>query len=548
MTRTAETVLSCGGMAPGVEHLPAADVLSPADRYQELFVAVQTERVFANSKWFVDCVTNREPAAVLHLYRSERRQPGFDLARFVGHHFVPESTPSSHYVSRPGQSLSAHIDGLWRVLTRRPDEHAGRSSLLPLPHEYVLPGGRFGETYYWDSYFTMLGLAPSGHTPLLRSMAENYAFLIDTYGHIPSGNRSYYLSRSQPPVYALMVSLFERHGVAPAVCYLPQLRREHAFWMEGEQELTPGTARRHVVRLPDGSLLNHYWDDRDTPREESFLEDVTTATKATRARGKVYRDLRAAAASGWDFSSRWLGDVRNLSTIRTTAILPVDLNSLLYSSEVTIANLSTVSGDGRSATDFQARAAARRCAMDRYLWRNADGAFLDYDWQRLEARKQLSAATVTPLYVGLATPAQGHRVARALKARLLAPGGVRTTEQMHGQQWDEPNGWRRSSGWPSRACDAMAKRNLREKWRIAGSQPWQAYTNERASSSRNTFCIPVRGKRLAAGAASIPCRTASDGPMVSYAGSLMKTLRMTPTEAVPDGEGDGCKLVRSRPD
>ena len=82
-------------MAPGDEHLPAADVLSPADRYQELFVAVRSARVFADSKCFVDCVPNRELAAVLHLYRFERTQPGFDLARFVGHHSVPESTPSS---------------------------------------------------------------------------------------------------------------------------------------------------------------------------------------------------------------------------------------------------------------------------------------------------------------------------------------------------------------------------------------------------------------------------------------------------------------------
>ena len=441
MTRTADKVLSCGGMAPGVEHLPAADVLSPADRYQELFIAVQSGRVFADSKSFVDCVPNREPAAILRLYRAERTQPGFDLAQFVGQHFASEPVPSSHYISEPNQPLGAHIDGLWRVLTRRPDEHAGRSSLLPLPHEYVVPGGRFGEMYYWDSYFTMLGLVPSGNTPLLRSMAENYAFLIDTYGHIPNGNRSYYLSRSQPPVFALMVGLFERCGVKAALHYLPQLRREHAFWMEGEQELAHGTARRHVVRLPDGNLLNRYWDDRDTPREESYLEDVMTASKSPRKSTETYRDLRAGAASGWDFSSRWLGDTRDLASIRTTAILPVDLNSLLYLAEVTIARLSAGSGDVRSATDFQARAAARRRAIDRYFWSNAEGTFLDYDWQRLEARQHLNAATMTPLYVGLATPAQGRRVARALKARLLAPGGVRTTEQMHGQQWDEPNGW-----------------------------------------------------------------------------------------------------------
>ena len=441
MTRTADRALSSGGMAPGVEHLPVADVLSPADRYQELFTAVQSGRVFADSKTFVDCVPNRDPAAILRLYRSERTQPGFDLARFVGRHFAPEPTPSSEYVSEPGQSLGAHIDGLWRVLTRRPDEHAGRSSLLPLPHEYIVPGGRFGEMYYWDSYFSMLGLAWSANMPLLRSMADNYAFLIDTYGHIPNGNRSYYLSRSQPPVFALMVGLFEQCGATPALHYLPQLRREHAFWMEGEEGLANGAAHRHVVKLPDGSLLNRYWDERDTPREESYLEDVTTAGRTQRESTGIYRDLRAGAASGWDFSSRWLGDARDLCTIRTTAILPVDLNSFLYAAEMTIARLSESSGDASGAADFQARASARRISINRYLWSDAEGAFLDYDWQLLEARPHLNAATATPLYVGLATAFQGHQVARAIQARLLAAGGVRTTEQMHGQQWDEPNGW-----------------------------------------------------------------------------------------------------------
>ena len=98
-------------MAPGVEHLPAADVLSPADRYQELFVAVQSGRVFSDSKAFVDCVPNRDPATILHLYRTERTHPGFDLTRFVGRHFAPEPVSSSQYVSEPANRWACTSTG-----------------------------------------------------------------------------------------------------------------------------------------------------------------------------------------------------------------------------------------------------------------------------------------------------------------------------------------------------------------------------------------------------------------------------------------------------
>ena len=107
--------------------------------------------------------------------------------------------------------------------------------------------------------------------------------------------------------------------------------------MEGAEGLAPGAAHRRVVRLADGSLLNRYWDDLAMPRDEAYLEDLETARNSGRPAAEVYRDLRAAAESGWDFSSRWLADGKTLGTIRTTDFLPVDLNSLLYQLELTIA-------------------------------------------------------------------------------------------------------------------------------------------------------------------------------------------------------------------
>jgi len=417
-----------------------ADTLTPADRYQELFVAVQTARVFADSKTFVDCVPLAEPASILADYRAQASAPDFDLVRFVDAHFRPEHPPVSGYVSDPEQTLVAHIDGLWDVLTRHPHEHPAQSSLLPLPECYVVPGGRFGEMYYWDSYFTMLGLVESGRADLMRAMADNFAYLIDCFGHVPNGNRSYYLSRTQPPVFALMVDLFEGHGLHPALRFLPQLRREHAFWTGDSDGLDRAQARRHCVRMDDGSVLNRYWDARDTPREEMYLEDVTTAARARRPQVEVYRDLRTAAASGWDFSSRWFDDGGDLASTRTTTFVPVDLNCFLFALEAQIARLSASCGDARTTSEFTGRARARRDAIDRWLWDDAIGAYVDYDLLRGRVRAPCAAGAAA-LYVGVANDVQAARMAHFIGTRLLDHGGVATTLNRSSEQWDQPNGW-----------------------------------------------------------------------------------------------------------
>ena len=438
---------------PGLADLPGEDVssISPADtqtaadRYQELFVDVQMSRVFEDSKTFVDCVPLQHPEKILAAYRRECFSEDFDLPGFVQEHFGREEMPPDCFVSDPDRTMLEHIDHLWEVLTRRPKDHPTRSSLMPLPHDYVVPGGRFKELYYWDSYFTMLGLHDSvtpGCDHLLRAMADNFAYLIDTYGHVPNGNRNYYLSRSQPPVFALMVELFDDYGVRPAVDYLPQLRKEYAFWMDGARDLRPGEAHRRLVCMADGALLNRYWDDKEVPREESYAEDVLTARRSDRPFHSVYRDIRAGSESGWDFSSRWLDDPGDLSSIRTTAIIPVDLNALLCMLETEIARLSDVAGNGDVAKQFEERAAARRAAMDRYLWNGDRGAYFDFDWQCGHQRDNLTAATVVPLFVKSASQAQARRVSATLREHLLTEGGIATTiESGSDEQWDKPNGW-----------------------------------------------------------------------------------------------------------
>ena len=422
---------------------PAPDTLTPADRYEELFVAVQSRRVFPDSKTFVDCAPLQAPEAILAAYRAQQGAPGFDLAAFVHAHFALPTPAQSHFVRQEDWTLAQHIDALWPCLVREPEQHPVGGSLLQLPHAYVVPGGRFVEQYYWDSYFTMLGLAESGCSELLHAMTDNFAYLIDTFGHVPDGTRTYYLSRSQPPLFALMTQLCEQRGGPAAHDYLPQLRREHAFWMDGEDQVRAGAPQRRVVRLEDGTLLNRHWDDRCTPREEAWAEDVATAGQSDRPAHEVYRHLRATCESGWDFSSRWCAEDApgRLGNIMTTELLPVDLNCFLHELEKTITRLARHAGQEAVAREFAQRAQARAHAIARVFWNAREGIYVDFDWRRQRQRRALTAATVVPLFCGVATAAQAQAVAHALASRLLAPGGLGTTEVESGEQWDRPNGW-----------------------------------------------------------------------------------------------------------
>lgn len=419
---------------------------TPSQLYGPLFENVQMQRVFPDGKTFVDAVPHGPPAVVMQRYKHERGTPGFDLAAFVQQNFTVQRPMESTYHSTPGEDVCTHIDKLWYVLERKPDDapRAAYSSLLPLPRPYVVPGGRFDEVYYWDSYFTMLGLDESGRDDLAFSMVENFASLLHRYGHIPNGNRTYYLSRSQPPFFASMVELIAARSHVPAVIYvtfLPALSKEYAFWMEGADRLEPGKAHRRVVRLKDGTLLNRYWDDRDSPREESYREDVETARASQRPAAEVYRDLRAGAETGWDFSSRWLADGKTLATIRTTALVPVDLNSLLYHLERTLGKAYALAHNAEKAAELSARAARRKAAVMHYLWDSGEGVYTDYLWREGKPSGRVTAATLYPLFFGLATKSQADRVAKVVQARLLKAGGLVTTTIQSGEQWDAPNGW-----------------------------------------------------------------------------------------------------------
>jgi alpha,alpha-trehalase len=409
---------------------------------KDLFIAVQTAQIYSDGKAFPDAVPNAAPQDILRQYHAARPESAAALKQFVAAHFALPSEVTAAPSAPERVSIVAHIDSLWDTLTRTSTSAPPYSSLLVLPQPYVVPGGRFREIYYWDSYFTMLGLAESGRQDLVAGMVRDFAYLIDTFGHVPNGARTYYLSRSQPPFFFAMVGLTSIKDPAAAFAqYLPQLHREYDFWMQGAQMLRPGASHRRVVGMPDGSVLNRFWDDSDTPRDESYREDAELARTSQRPAPQLYRDIRAAAESGWDFGSRWFADGRTRATMDTTEIVPVDLNSLLFGLENAIRAGCERSGDKACALEFERRAVARRNSINRYLWDAPKGAYLDYRWTKNSRMPLVSAATLYPLFVSLASKPQAAAVANITARELLKAGGIVTTTLDTGEQWDSPNGW-----------------------------------------------------------------------------------------------------------
>ncbi len=446
-------ILGCSTLKKPATSIAASD---PSVLYAELFEAVQLQGIFPDSKYFVDLVPVRDPAFILRDYRHERPQSREQLRAFVERNFsLPPSTVTS-FESRKDEDINAHIKRLWPALRREPTgEIPEASSLIALPHAYVVPGGRFREIYYWDSYFTMLGLLIDNEEELFQGMVRNFAHLIETVGHVPNGNRDYYRGRSQPPFFGLMVNLWKRkYGADSAREFLPALKKEHAYWMN--------TSR--AVELAPGETLNRYWDEYPAPRPEAYKEDVKLAEAAAPRDAKtVYRNLRAAAESGWDFSTRWFEDGKNFSSIKTTSFIPVDLNSLLYALEVEIAQLSP---DTKEAEQFRELSKTRRKLIHEYLWNGK--AFVDYNLETKNQSTELTVAMVVPLFTGVATPAQARSTNQLLQKQFLKSGGLVTTLKESGQQWDAPNGWapHQWMGYLGALCygDKKLSDSIRSRW------------------------------------------------------------------------------------
>ena len=399
------------------------------------------KRIFPDGKTFLDCTPVYDDPEINKKYLQQKDQPGFDLKKFVTDHFELPVQVSHGYTSDASKTLEENIETLWGYLTRQPDKGGG--SLIPLPYPYIVPGGRFGEIYYWDSYFTMLGLKVSGKNDMIENMVRNFSTLIDRFGYIPNGNRKYFIGRSQPPFFSHMVQLLAGiNGHDILKTYLPQLVNEHNFWMKGADQLSKtNTCLFHAVRMPGGEVLNRYWDENETPRPESLREDVELSHQSDQKPNILYRHLRAGAESGWDYSSRWFKTPQSFASIYTSDIVPVDLNCLLFHLEQTIAEANELNGNAEQSATYRTLANKRKDAIQKYFWKEDPGFYFDFDLQQNIQKPSLSLAGMFPLFVKIANDNEAVLTGTIIREKFLRPGGLVSTLETTGQQWDAPNGW-----------------------------------------------------------------------------------------------------------
>ena len=323
--------------------------------------------------------------------------------------------------------------------------------LLYLPYPYVVPGGRFNEMYGWDSYFIQVGLQRDGEIARVRDMVGNFLYQIAHYGTILNANRTYYLSRSQPPFLTRMILQWyeQTRDTSWLRSTVPAIERYYRFWTT-EPHAVPdvglsryfdrgtGPAPEVVADEKDEQGRTHYdraleyYRSRDvTDYDEGLYYD----SRRDRLTDLFYKGDRSMRESGFDPSSRF--GALNVDIIHYA---PVCLNSLLYVMEDDAARIMDTLGETSAADQWRERAAARRDLINRLMWDEQAGLYYDYNVRTRQLRRYDFATTFFPLWAGIASPSQAARVRDNLE-RFEAPGGLLTSTEITGNQWDAPFGW-----------------------------------------------------------------------------------------------------------
>ncbi|KAG2241939.1 hypothetical protein HID58_078103 [Brassica napus] len=348
------------------------------------------------------------------------------------------------------------VHGLWKTLCYRVSdsvrESPDRHTLLPLPEPVIIPGSRFKEVYYWDSYWVIKGLMTSKMFTTAKGIVTNLMSLVETYGYALNGARAYYTNRSQPPLLSSMVyeiynATQDEELVRKAI---PVLLKECEFWNSGKHKV--------VIRDASGNdhMLSRYYAMWNMPRPESYVFDQESASafSNTVEKQRFLRDIATAAETGCDFSTRWMRDPPNFATMATTSVVPVDLNVFLLKMELDIAFMMDICGDKNGSERFVKASEAREKAFETVFWNEKAGQWLDYwlssdgdepeTWKAENQNTNVFASNFAPIWISSFNSDENlvKKVVKALKnSGLIAPAGILTSLKNSGQQWDYPNGW-----------------------------------------------------------------------------------------------------------
>jgi alpha,alpha-trehalase len=422
-------------------------------------------------------------------------EAGSELEELNPDDFETQPDFLEHVNSSAIASFVEQVIDIWPELTRK---YVGASnctgcvdSFLPLDRNFVVAGGRFREPYYWDSFWIIEGLlrTKGSFTEIALNIIENFLDFVEEFGFVPNGARIYYLNRSQPPLLTQMVRIYIEQTQNSTILEraLPLLEKEYEFW----------TQNRTVELEVDGKkhCLNRYAVTNNQPRPESFREDYITANNASyynkageifnattplneTQKAQLYSHLASGAESGFDYSLRWVTNPSDavtdtffpLRSLNTVNILPVELNSILYQNELTIAEFHRLEGNFTAAAEWSNRAAARQEAMTAVFWDAESWSYFDYNLTSGEKNKYILADDTTresdeegapegqqvwlsptqfyPFWTGAAPDSLKNNASavRRAYARIAEEleekaGAISASNIISGQQWDEPNVW-----------------------------------------------------------------------------------------------------------
>jgi alpha,alpha-trehalase len=486
--------------------------------------SVQLSGIFNDSKTFVDMPMIYEPEVVMENYNLIPDKSNVSqLQDFLNNNFLDAGEDLLTWIpldyqeypplysqipdTYPYKTWFLDINNLWptlgRVVSDEVTDHPEMHSFLPRNYPMIVPGGRFRESYYWDSYWIIRGLLVCNMNVSSYYIIQNLLDDVNNFGFVPNGGRIYYLDRSQPPLLSEMVLTYYRKMLADPNILFNQnnrynlneflidayntLEKEYRFWMN--------ETNGHLVTLPDPTnsssivYLNRYFSNYTSPRPESYLEDYRNSgadsSKPIEEVNNFYHSVRAGAETGWDFSSRWILGYYNITDIDTVNVIPIELNAFMYKFEVNLAKLSVavafLTGGGNESTIYYAQAAKRRYqAIQTYLWDNSSFHWRDFNISSSGFVQPLvdnytSIAYWLPMWAGIFpipasvqsdlddllnsevwkqinsqegsySPDVDETVSQSLlnsllESNLIQVAGILATTLNTGQQWDSPNSW-----------------------------------------------------------------------------------------------------------
>ncbi|KAJ8727901.1 hypothetical protein PYW08_016286 [Mythimna loreyi] len=452
----------------------AADLLPTCDRPvycdSALLHQVQMARIYEDSKTFVDLQMKYNESKTLNdfevLMNDTNQSPSrAQLQQFVDDYFSSDGeledwTPSDlsdnpafleTIKDKEFRAFGKGINDIWPLLARKikaavlekPEQH----SLVPLTHGFIIPGGRFKEIYYWDSFWIIEGLLISGMNETAKGMIENLIELLIKFGHIPNGSRWYYQERSQPPLLTAMVAVYYKYtqDISFVRDNIGHLENEMEFWLNERSVNVEKDGKNHT--------LFRFFAPSDGPRPESYYEDYSnTIGFSEEDRNNFYIDIKSAAESGWDFSTRWFitpdgSNNGSLTDIHTRYIIPVDLNAIIAGALQQIAVFNALLLNLQKSYEYAALASDLRNSIEAVLWNKEDSMWYDYNIRDNSHRKYFYSSNVAPLWQNAVSSsflqANGAKVMTQLEQSggLDFPGGVPTSLIRSGEQWDFPNVW-----------------------------------------------------------------------------------------------------------